>query len=102
MNNYFGLKRLLLVFLATLSFVGVALAANDKPKSNPSYAIEKSAKDPNSKPGYSVDGRTSASVLAAKRSHQVAKKDEIGLSVFSGLFAIAVIGFFSKKLFDNQ
>lgn len=52
--------------------------------------------------GYSVDGRTSASVLAAKRSHAVDKKDEIGLSIFSGLFVIAVIGFFSQKFFEKK
>lgn len=52
--------------------------------------------------GYSVDGRTSASVLSAKRSHQVAKKDEIGLIVFSGLFAIAVIGFLTHQFFQKK
>lgn len=62
-------------------------------------AAESSAAE---KSGYSVDGRTSASVLAAKRSHQVAREDEIGLSVFSGLFAIAIIVFFSKKYFDSK
>lgn len=54
------------------------------------------------KPGYSVDGRTSASVLAAKRSHEVAREDEVGLSVFSGLFAIAVIGFFTHQYFNKK
>lgn len=64
-------------------------------------AAEKSEKSP-AKSGYSVDGRTSASVLAAKRSHEVAKEDEIGLAVFSGLFVIAIIGFFSQKLFEKK
>jgi len=54
------------------------------------------------KPGYAVDGRTSASVLSAKRSHEVAKEDEIGLAVFSGLFVIAVIGFFSNEWFKRK
>lgn len=54
------------------------------------------------KSGYSVDGRTSASVLAAQRSHEASKEDEIGLSVFSGLFVIALIGVFAQKLFENK
>ena len=77
------------VFLASMLLI--AAPAPAKQTSNES----------GSKPGYSADGRTSASVLAAKRSHQVAKEDEIGLSVFSGLFVIAVIGFFSKHFFDK-
>lgn len=54
------------------------------------------------KPGYAVDGRTSASVLAAKRSHEVAEEDALGLAIFSGLFVIAVIGFLSHQWFDRK
>lgn len=90
MKTYFNFKPLLLAFLASMLLV--ATPAPAKQNSNESDA----------KPGYSVDGRTSASVLAAKRSHEVAKEDEIGLSVFSGLFVIAVIGFFSKQFFDKR
>ena len=43
--------------------------------------------------GYEVDGRTSASVLSAKRSHAVSKGDETILSVFSGILAIGLIVF---------
>lgn len=43
--------------------------------------------------GYDVDGRTSASVLAAKRSHSVSKNDETILAVFSGILAIGLIFF---------
>lgn len=64
-------------------------------------AVEKDKKA-YEKPGYAVDGRTSASVLSAKRSHEVAKEDEIGLAVFSGLFVIAVIGFFSHEWFNRR
>lgn len=53
------------------------------------------------KSGYEVDGRSSASVLAAQRSHQVSKSDETGLAVVSGLMAIGVIvflvGIFTEK-----
>lgn len=90
MNKRHGYKYMCLVLLAT--FVCIAPT---------SFGGEKSDKE-HSKPGYSVDGRTSASVLAAKRSHEVSKEDEIGLSVFSGLFVIAVIGFFSQKLFEKK
>jgi hypothetical protein len=38
-----------------------------------------------------ADGRTSASVLAAKRSHQVSKQDADTLAIFSGLFVIAIV-----------
>lgn len=54
------------------------------------------------KPGYSVDGRTSASVLSAKRSHSVKKEDEVGLAVFSGLIVIGAIGFFSSLWLDRK
>ena len=43
--------------------------------------------------GYDVDGRTSASVLAAKRSHAVSTNDENLLAVFSGILAIGMIVF---------
>lgn len=90
MKTFFGLRHLILVLLASITIV-----------TTPVIAKENSA-DGNSKPGYSVDGRTSASVLAAKRSHEVAKEDKLGLSVFSGLFAIAIIGFFAKQYFDKR
>lgn len=43
--------------------------------------------------GYDVDGRASASVLAAKRSHAVSTTNENRLAVFSGLLAIGMIAF---------
>lgn len=86
------IRRLILATLLTLLSTGAPLAAE----------AARQSQEANAKPGYSVDGRTSASVLAAKRSHQVAKEDEVGLAVFSGLFAIAVIVFFSKQYFDSK
>lgn len=50
------------------------------------------------KTGYEVDGRTSASVLAAKRSHQVSDQDKFGLGLYSGILAIGVIVFFAQQL----
>ena len=43
--------------------------------------------------GYRTDGRATASVLAAKRSHAVSKEDETGLALFSGLIAIGALAF---------
>lgn len=48
--------------------------------------------------GYDVDGRTSASVLTAKRSHAVSRSDELGLGLVSGLFAIGAIAFAVRLL----
>lgn len=55
-------------------------------------------KPPAAKTGYEVDGRTSASVLAAKRSHQVSDQDKFGLGLYSGIFVIGLIIFFAEQL----
>ncbi|MGR8931023.1 MAG: hypothetical protein ACU836_10305 [Gammaproteobacteria bacterium] len=90
MNKSHFLRRIAMSLLLGLIFF-----------SNPVVANENST-DTKSKAGYSVDGRTSASVLAAKRSLEVAKEDEMGLTIFSGLFVIAIIGFFSTKFFGKK
>lgn len=54
------------------------------------------------KSGYEVDGRTSASVLAAQRSHAVSKSDETGLAVGSGLMVIGMIVFLVKILTEKR
>jgi len=41
-----------------------------------------------------IDGKTGASKLRAQKSHSVSKKDETKLTVFLGLFAMAIIVFF--------
>jgi len=48
-----------------------------------------------------VDGTTSASQLRAKRSHSASKENESKLTVFLGLFAIAIILFFIYE-FTNK
>ncbi|ANE56148.1 MULTISPECIES: hypothetical protein [Methylomonas] len=60
------------------------------------------AADAPAKTGYEVDGRTSASVLAAKRAHTPAKTEETGLAVYSGVFAIGLIIFFAQLLNDKK
>lgn len=101
MNHYFSLKRLISVLLLIIPILEATAPAAEVIKPSATASTEKSAINANEKPGYAIDGRTSASVLAAKRSHQVSKDDEIGLTVFSGLIVIAVIGFFSQKLFEK-
>ncbi|GEM_PF-2730052 len=49
----------------------------------------------------SIDGKTGASKLRAKKSHSVSKQDETKLTVFLGLFAMAIIVFF-VKFFTNR
>lgn len=48
--------------------------------------------------GYQTDGRTSASVLSAKRSHSVSPQDELGLTLFSAFFVIGAIAFAANFL----
>ena len=51
---------------------------------------------------YSVDGITSASKLAAQRSHTVAGKDERNFAIFTGITAILIVYFFSQfEFFDK-
>ena len=52
--------------------------------------------------GYSVDGRTSASVLAAQRSHTVAGKDERNFAIFTGIVVILIVIFFSQIEFYDR
>lgn len=58
-------------------------------------AANESINDKNKK---TVDGTTSASKLRAIRSHSAAKENETKLTVFLGLFAIAIIVFFLRVL----
>ncbi|NOQ76366.1 MAG: hypothetical protein GQ475_00965 [Methylococcaceae bacterium] len=50
----------------------------------------------------SIDGTTSASKLRAIKSHSVSDQDETKLTVFLGLFAIAIIVFFINFFRDNK
>jgi hypothetical protein len=65
---------------------------------NSQAGTAKNARRSTSYSGYEVDGRTSASVLAAKRSHEVSKRDANGLAIFSGVFVICLIVFFTQAL----
>jgi hypothetical protein len=96
------LSGFILVFLISAPLTSSATIEAESQTSASTTTHKPTAKNDKPYSGYSVDGRTSASVLSAKRSHQVAKKDEIGLVVFSGLFAIAVIGFLTRHFFQNK
>lgn len=52
--------------------------------------------------GYSADGRTSPSVLAAQRSHTPAGKDERNFSVFTGIAAILIIYFLIQIFYKRR
>lgn len=92
----------ILIFLISVPLTSSATIEAENQTSTSTTTHKPTAKNDKPYSGYSVDGRTSASVLSAKRSHQVAKKDEIGLVVFSGLFAIAVIGFLTQQFFQKK
>jgi len=48
-----------------------------------------------------IDGKTGASKLRAQKSHSVSTQDETKLTVFLGLFAMAIIIFFIS-FFTNK
>ncbi|MBK8815766.1 MAG: hypothetical protein IPN42_09795 [Methylococcaceae bacterium] len=51
---------------------------------------------------YSMDGVTSASKLAAQRSHTVAGKDERNFAIFTSITVVLIIYFFSQfEFFDK-
>jgi hypothetical protein len=51
---------------------------------------------------YSMDGVTSASKLAAQRSHTVAGKDERNFAIFTAISVVLIIYFFSQfEFFDK-
>ncbi len=93
-----SLKNALAILLLSHALAGLAQPGNTDPV-NTTAASETKPDAAKSSPGsdkyagYSVDGRTSASVLAAKRSHTVSDEDERGLAVYSGLIVIGLIVF---------
>ena len=63
---------------------------------------EKDGKSTDDKLKKIIDGTTSASKLRAIRSHAGAKENETKLTVFLGLFAIAIIVFFLRVLGNKK
>lgn len=102
MKTYFRLTRFILVFLISFPFASTTAIAAQSEKTATTLTEKKDVKNNKPYTGYSVDGRTSASILSAKRSHEVAKEDEMGLVIFSGLFVIALIGFFTHLFFEKK
>lgn len=88
--------------LAILLICTPLFAAGQAAPENDTGSQRKSLHGSALKSAYAVDGRTSASVLAAKRSHNVSEQDEYGLAIFSGLMVIGVIVFFTQFLSRNR
>ncbi len=98
-----SLKNALAILLISHSLTGLAQPGNADSVSAiaASETTSETAKNNSGSDkyaGYSVDGRTSASVLSAKRSHAVSEEDERGLAVYSGLIVIGLIVFFVYAL----
>lgn len=102
MNTPLPLSLFILVFLFSAPLVSTVIIAAESQTTATTTSQNKVIKGNKPYSGYSVDGRTSASILSAKRSHEVAKEDEMGLVIFSGLFVIAVIGFFTHLFFEKK
>jgi hypothetical protein len=101
-------KILLLVVSIILTMCPITQPATANPgNTNPSAAQTKTKAKSNEQAdtkylGYSVDGRTSASVLAAQRSHTVAAKDERNFAIFTGIVVVFIIVFFTQiEFFDK-
>lgn len=106
MKNFKLLKIIILGILLCLPLYAAAQDVTNPASETLSkdYAKEtgSKAKRSASYSGYEVDGRTSASVLAAKRSHSVSKQDENGLAIFSGIFVICLIVFFTQVFWKKH
>lgn len=52
--------------------------------------------------GYSMDGVTSASKLAAQRSHTVAGEDERNFAIFTGIVVVLIVVGFTQIVFNKK
>ncbi len=95
MNNRYGYKNLLASMLLSGSMMLVTYSGLANTGDDQLNTVQH-------KTGYEVDGRTSASVIAAKRSHAVTEQDKIGLGVYSGIFVIGLIVFFAQILNEKK
>lgn len=94
---YLTLFCLLLMIVSPLAFTKESSALNSVQTAK-TEKFYKSTKGIQKK----IDGTTSASKLRAKKSHSVSKQDETKLTVFLGLFAIAIIVFFLRAMTDKK
>jgi hypothetical protein len=95
-----SLRLILLIVLAVISNVTFARDTGlvSAKTQTESLSLSEDAKYA----AYSVDGITSASKLAAQRSHTVAGKDERNFAIFTGITVIFMIYFFSQFDFFNK
>ncbi len=98
MNTRYYCKQLITSLLLTGSIL--VTVCDDANADNKSRKFEE--RSIQEKTGYEVDGRTSASVLAAQRSHSVGAKDKMGLAIYSGIFVIGLIVFFVQLLNEKN
>jgi len=97
---------LCILICLTLNVISLPISAN--PSSQNSSVVRQEGKAKDSKPaddkylGYSVDGRASASILAAQRSHTVAGKDERNFAVFTGIVVVVIVYIFLQFAFKNR
>jgi len=98
---YLGLIGLLLVAVSALSHAGDSVGETGQQTVKKELISTKG--DASSKVNKrNIDGTTSASKLRAIRSHSVSNQDETKLTVFLGLFAMAIIVFFINFFRNNK
>jgi hypothetical protein len=101
-------NTLLLILLIILALKVITQPVTANPGKTIASSAQTESKAKSNEPvntkylGYSVDGRTSASVLAAQRSHTVAGKDERNFAIFTGIVVILIVIFFSQFEFYDS
>lgn len=100
-----ALRLLLIVIFAVMTNMAYAKDANVVSEASPVVQTQfhsKAESEDAKYAAYSVDGITSASKLAAQRSHTVAGKDERNFAIFTGITVILMVYFFSQfEFFDK-
>jgi hypothetical protein len=88
--------------ITNLAYAKEVTSVNRKTTVAPLQMQSKSISQEDRYAAYKVDGFTSASKLAAQRSHTVAGKDERNFAIFSGISVILIVYFFSQFDFFDE
>ena len=98
-------KTFLFVFILLTVPLAYSAGASERANSQ-ANPVETTAKPYNAKsekyPGYSMDGVTSASKLAAQRSHTVAGEDERNFAIFTGVVMISIVVFVTQIVMNKK
>ena len=98
-------RILLLLFIFLISPAAHLVVAGEPGSAQPS-PVETTAKPYDARngkyAGYSMDGVTSASKLAAQRSHTVAGEDERNFAVFTGIVVISIVIFVAQIILNKK